>query len=958
MTAPNNDAAPSGGGARQNDPNAHKGSTVNEIRRFLTLMFRPSDVFEIRALECVDKPGDSYRSTHAGYFQFENIDVAVSAIIGLEGRARAVYMTLNPLKKDLLARAVNRLKSKAKVTATDRDVHCRRWLLVDFDPRRPKDTGSTAAELGLARQKAEAVKVYLRAQGWPEPIEVMSGNGVHLLYAIDLAAEDGGLVKNILIALAARFEDERVELDRSVFNAARITKVVGTVAANKGDDMRGVAGVEDRPHRRAQLLHVPEVLAPVPIGLLEALAAEAKPAESNAARKSSPQSTPSAGTTFARFDHTAEGVAGYLNGHGINVTSQKRDGSAVFLYLDRCPVVPDCVAGNSSDIAVIVSDDGRIGYKNLHSRGAGLTWLDVREALEPGYKAFDADRRASARSRGGYGRGTSVGSDSGGGGPSPDSWPDPQPIPTALPPVLPFDPDLLPDPFKPWITDIADRVQCPIDFPAVAAMVALSSAVGRRVGIRPKRYDDWLVVPNLWGAAIGRPGIMKTPAIQEPLKPLVRIEIEAKQEFDVACAAHAAEQMVDEEREKAARSAIKKALKDNNEAAASRIASDAVTPKSPAPVRGRCMTNDPTVEKLGEILRENPFGVLVYRDELVGLLKNLDKPGQESARAFYLEAWNGTGRFTFDRIGRGTIDIEAAILSVIGGIQPGPLGAYLRGAAQGGTGDDGLMQRFQLDVWPDVSREWINVDRWPDTEAKNWAYGVFKRMHDLDLAKLEAKADEEGAIPYLRFTPEAQVRFDVWRAGLEKIVRSGEEHPAIESHLAKYRSLVPSLALLIHLADGRSGPVGLEALEKAIRWSVYLESHARRIFSTVIDADLGAAAGLAQKIVAGRLTDGFALRDVYRKGWAGLGTPDEALLAVRVLEDLGWLRAQTDIDTGGAPATRFRINPKILQRGQGPTDRTDESHAEDPSGGSVGSPLPPSAETETCPDDDREVFEL
>ena len=84
------------------------------------------------------------------------------------------------------------------------------------------------------------------------------------------------------------------------------------------------------------------------------------------------------------------------------------------------------------------------------------------------------------------------------------SWPDLQQLPDTLPAVEPFDPELLPTPIRKWIVDIAERMQCPLDFPAVGSMVAIASLVGRKVGIRPKRRDDWQVVPNLWGAVVGR----------------------------------------------------------------------------------------------------------------------------------------------------------------------------------------------------------------------------------------------------------------------------------------------------------------------------------------------------------------------------------------------------------------------------------------------------------------------
>ena len=100
----------------------------------------------------------------------------------------------------------------------------------------------------------------------------------------------------------------------------------------------------------------------------------------------------------------------------------------------------------------------------------------------------------------------------------------------------------------------------------------------------------------------------------------------------------------------------------------------------------------------------------------VGLVR-LDRAGHENDRAFYCEAWNGAGAYTYDRIGRGTLHIRAACLSVLGGMQPGPLERYLR-AVFAGRGDDGLLQRFQLAVWPDGGGRWQNVDRWPNAEAR------------------------------------------------------------------------------------------------------------------------------------------------------------------------------------------------------------------------------------------------
>lgn len=204
----------------------------------------------------------------------------------------------------------------------------------------------------------------------------------------------------------------------------------------------------------------------------------------------------------------------------------------------------------------------------------------------------------------------------------PHDWPAPRPLPAALPAVAPFHPDLLPESLRPWSQDIAERVQCPPDFPAVALMITLATVVGRKVGIRPKRRDDWLVVPNLWGAVCGPPGVMKTPAIQEPLRILNRMEIQAKAAHDAAVSEFAARQLVDEQRRQVARGDVRAALKSGEDALA--IAMTGLGECARPPARRRYLLNDATIEKLGEILRDNPNGVLLFRDELVGFLRSLD----------------------------------------------------------------------------------------------------------------------------------------------------------------------------------------------------------------------------------------------------------------------------------------------------------------------------------------------
>jgi len=353
------------------------------------------------------------------------------------------------------------------------------------------------------------------------------------------------------------------------------------------------------------------------------------------------------------------------------------------------------------------------------------------------------------------------------------------------------------------------------------------------------------------------------------------------------------------------------------------IADELAKKVADAPTRRRYIVNDTTVEKCGVILAENPNGVLLFLDELISLLRSMEREGHEADRGFYLTAWAGDSRYTYDRIGRGTLDIEAAIVSIVGSIQPGVIADYLRGAVHGGSGDDGLMQRFQLTVWPDPPATWRNVDRYPDAEAKNAAHAALQHLADLTPLMVEAERDnyDRDALPFLRFDPAAQAIFDAWRAELETRLRSGTDHPAVESHLAKYRSLIPSLALILHVLDGGIGPVSSAAAEKAIGWGKYLESHARRLYAGITEAPAVAARLLAGRIEAGNVPNPFAARDVYRCGWAGLDK-DRTEAAIDVLLSLHWLEERIE-PTAGKSRTRYAINPKItISRKSEPTKPT------------------------------------
>lgn len=486
-------------------------------------------------------------------------------------------------------------------------------------------------------------------------------------------------------------------------------------------------------------------------------------------------------------------------------------------------------------------------------------------------------------------------------------WPEAHPIADDLPPVPSFDLALLPDSLRRWIADIAERMQISPDIPAIGAVTALSAAIGRRVQIMPKEHDDWTVVPNLWGMVVAPPGYMKSPALSEVMKPLHRLENEAYRKYESAHAEWEKEIVGNKLRTRASEQVALRELKKN---LTSDISIAQCDPDEPVAVR--YSVNNFSLEALGEVLMGNPNGVLAFGDEIHGLLKMSEKPGNEGLHDFLLSAWNGDAPFTFDRIGRGlNRRIDHVCVAVLGGIQPGRLIEHVTGATHGGAGDSGLVQRFQLLTWPDLSEAWVCVDRMPDSAAQQIAYQVFERAAGLDSSSgFYAGEEGDGAPDVRRFDSEAQAAFFAWLEPLELLIRGNTLPPVMMSHLSKFRSLVPSLALIFAVADNVQGPVPLRYLRQAIGWADYLRPHAERVYACTTRPDTRHARALLTKIKAGVVTDEFTARDVYLKGWSMLDC-DGVTKAIDLLCDLGWLRSvqKRQQPGGGRPSISYRINP-------------------------------------------------
>jgi len=247
-------------------------------------------------------------------------------------------------------------------TTADALIIKRRWLLVDCDPVRPVGISATDREKEAAWERCEALREWLAEHGLPAPVVADSGNGFHLLYRVDLPndTESHDLVKRCLEALAYRFDDERVTVDTSVFNAARIIKLYGTLSV-KGDDTR------ERPHRRSSLEAMSQGLRVVGVSLLHDLAALApKPQTETLARS-------------GQFD-----LQDFISRGNLQIARVRPWQGGMLHELEACPFDPE----HKRTARIIAFANGALAFGCFHNSCQGRDWHALRELVEPGAKSL------------------------------------------------------------------------------------------------------------------------------------------------------------------------------------------------------------------------------------------------------------------------------------------------------------------------------------------------------------------------------------------------------------------------------------------------------------------------------------------------------------------------------------------------------------------------------------------
>lgn len=418
--------------------------------------------------------------------------------------------------------------------------------------------------------------------------------------------------------------------------------------------------------------------------------------------------------------------------------------------------------------------------------------------------------------------------------------------------VLPLQKEMLPTLLFDFIDDVSLRVNCPPDFVAVALLAGLAGVIGRKYGVHPKQNDDWLVTPTLWAAMIGPPSSKKSPALGKVKTLIDRIE----------------------------KDLLRKAIDANDS------------------LHRRIVVNDSTTSRLIDILANNPSGLLLIRDELAGLLVEMERKDRQADRAFMLECFSGNGAFTKDRVTTGHTRVEHCSLSIVGGIQPSRLQSIVDDTVSG-KHDDGLLQRFQLAVWP-ASPPSQYTDETPNTTAENAVSSILAHFAEMPFSE----DDEPTAI---RFHPDAQPVFREWMELIDGHSQSEDCSPVIASFIQKMPRTIVSLALIFELiVHKQPDTISKASLVMALKWYDYLLSHQRRVLQMNENQVIENANLIYTR--RDRLNNPFTARDIRGNKWRGLTKTEDIQAAIDLLIARAYLyKVSGDGERKpGRPSQRYR----------------------------------------------------
>ncbi len=454
----------------------------------------------------------------------------------------------------------------------------------------------------------------------------------------------------------------------------------------------------------------------------------------------------------------------------------------------------------------------------------------------------------------------------------------------------PFPISALPKPVSGFVSQAAEAIGCDPSYIALPLLSTFASAIGNSRRIELKR--GWSEPAIVWTAIVGDSGTLKTPAFKLAMQPVrdrqgkaLKAHAEAMQEFELEQA----------EYERAYQQWKRKGVGD--------------PPTKPnEPEAERCIVSDTTVEALAPILRENPQGVLLARDELAGWIGSFDRyaGGKGGADAAHWLSMHNAESIVVDRkTGQHrTIYVPRASVSVTGGIQP----AIFERSLDRGHRESGMAARLLL-AWPPR-----HPKQWTETEISQRLEAAIAEIFDRLFTMQPPRDDQDELHPTIvPLTASGKI---AWIAFYNEHAR---EHAELTGDLSaawsKLEGYAARLALVVHSIRLATDDPTLEdaaaidssSIAAGVALSRWFGHEARRVYAMLgeseDDRDHRRLVELLER--KGRST---SVRDWQRA--RSHRTADDAEAELKALEAAGYGCLRPAQQTGrGRPSKVFTLHP-------------------------------------------------
>jgi DNA polymerase I-like protein with 3'-5' exonuclease and polymerase domains len=496
-------------------------------------------------------------------------------------------------------------------------------------------------------------------------------------------------------------------------------------------------------------------------------------------------------------------------------------------------------------------------------------------------------------------------------------------------PYRPFPVGCLPEPVRSFVAQGAAALGCDVAYLALPALAAVASLIGNTRSIRLKR--DWYEPCVVWSGIVGDSGTLKSPALKMVVGPLYKIQRERIDQF-----------RADKEEYQKAKAAYDEGAR---QAKRDKKTLDEDPPEEPTLVR--LITGDVTIEKLAELLEDNPRGLLASRDELGGWLGSFTRyKGKAGGTDLpnWLEMHRAETLFVDRKTGdRPMLFVPRAAVSVTGGIQMGALARALTAEHM----EAGLAARLLLAMPAKKPKRWSEDEVDPDVRAsyEDALRGLLELQFDKD--------DRGDKAPFVvRLTPEAK---DAWvKFYREWAWRQAAVEGDLAAALSKLEAYAARLALVHHVVSHVAAkadscdpikPASIEAGAELARWFAY---EAQRIYAALAES---AEDRHTRRLIDFIRSNGGTLtaRRLQRSNPARYKTADAAEAALDALVSAGlaeWVDKPAPA-TGRPPARELRLLPH-------PTpDKTDKT-PDDEDAPDEGGPTQPPDTTPPGPQNPRD----